>query len=271
MGLLRKLSKGLIGAHGGAPRGKEGARAYAIGDIHGRLDLLDRLLERIEADAAARPRRRNFIIFLGDLVDRGPDSAGVVERLRTYRPGFATPIFLAGNHEEVLLRLLAGDRDILASWLKFGGAECAQSYGLDPDAFRRLEEDAALQLLQAKVPRAHAEFLASFADTFRFGDYLFVHAGIRPGIAVEEQNRFDLRWIREPFLSDVKEHGVVVVHGHTIVGRVEERPNRIAIDTGAYHSGVLTALAVEDERRWYLATDRSDAARTPASLHDATA
>ncbi len=271
MGLLRKISQGLIGTHGGAPRGKAGARAYAIGDIHGRLDLLDRLLERIEADIAGRPRRRNFIVFLGDLVDRGPDSAGVVERLRRYRPDFATPIFLAGNHEEVLLRLLAGDKDILASWLKFGGAECAQSYGLDPDSFRRLEEEAALQLLQAKVPRAHAEFLASFADTFRFGDYLFVHAGIRPGVAVEEQDRFDLRWIREPFLSDAKEHGFVVVHGHTIVGRVEERPNRIAIDTGAYHSGILTALAVEDERRWFLATERSEAAQAPASLRNAAA
>jgi serine/threonine protein phosphatase 1 len=265
------LSQGLIGTHGGMPRGKAGARAYAIGDIHGRLDLLDRLLERIEADIAARPRRRNFIVFLGDLVDRGPDSAGVVERLRTYRPSFASPVFLAGNHEEVLLRLLAQEKGILTSWLKFGGSECAQSYGLDPDSFKRLEEEAALQLLQAKVPRTHAEFLASFADTFRFGDYLFVHAGIRPGVAVEEQDRFDLRWIREPFLSDAKEHGFIVVHGHTIVGRVEERPNRIAIDTGAYHSGVLTALAVEDERRWYLATDAADAARMPSSLRNAAA
>jgi serine/threonine protein phosphatase 1 len=271
MGLLRKLSQGLIGAQGGAPRGKAGARAYAIGDIHGRLDLLDRLLERIEADIAVRPRRRNFVVFLGDLIDRGPDSAGVVERLRTYRPASATPIFLAGNHEEVLLRLLAGDKDILASWLKFGGAECAESYGLNPDALKRVEEEAALQLLQAKVPRAHAEFLASFADTFRFGDYLFVHAGIRPGIAVEDQDRLDLRWIREPFLSDAKEHGFIVVHGHTIVGRVEERPNRIAIDTGAYHSGVLTALAVEDERRWYLATDRKDAAQSRSGLRSAAA
>jgi serine/threonine protein phosphatase 1 len=253
MSFLRRLSRGLTGSDG-RPVGSPGARAYAIGDIHGRLDLLDGLLARIEADIAERRSKRNFIIFLGDLIDRGPESAGVVERLRTFRPSWAKPIFLAGNHEEVLLSMLAGEKGILPSWLKFGGVECARSYGIDPTALKRLDEEAALQLLQAKVPRAHREFLEGFADTFRFGDYLFVHAGIRPGIAIEDQARFDLRWIREPFLTDAKDHGFVVVHGHTIVGRVEERPNRIAIDTGAYHSGVLTALVVEDDKRRYLAT-----------------
>lgn len=258
MRFLSRLSRGLTGADARAPQGKAGARAYAIGDIHGRLDLLDLLLRKIEEDIAERPPARNFIVFLGDLVDRGPDSAGVVERLRTYRPDRAQTIFLAGNHEEVLLRMLAGETKILPSWLKFGGAECAQSYGLEADSLRLLDEEAALQLLRARIPPEHAAFLESFADTFRFGDYLFVHAGIRPGVGIEAQDRHDLRWIREPFLSDAKEHGVMVVHGHTIVGRVEERPNRIAIDTGAYHSGVLTALAVEDDRRWYLATSRDE-------------
>src|SRR5688500_7981441 len=255
MNFLRTLSRGLTGNDRSRPAGKAGARAYAIGDIHGRLDLLDQLLERIEADIARRRHRKTFIIFLGDLIDRGPDSAGVVERLRSWRPHFARPVFLAGNHEEVLTRMLAGEKGILPSWLKFGGAQCAQSYGLDPNALRVIEEEAALQLLRARIPRAHVEFLESFADTFTFGDYLFVHAGIRPGVALEEQDRHDLRWIREPFLSDAKAHGPMVVHGHTIVERVEERPNRIAIDTGAYHSGVLTALAVEDDRRWFLAAD----------------
>jgi serine/threonine protein phosphatase 1 len=259
MSILRRLSRGLAGGGSGYPAGPAGARAYAVGDIHGRLDLLDMLLGRIEADIAARPPKRAFIIFLGDLIDRGPDSAAVVERLLHYRPRGARPIFLAGNHEEVLLRMLAGEHGILPSWLKFGGVECARSYGIDPDALKRLDEEAALQLLQAKVPRAHRDFLDGFADTFRFGDYLFVHAGIRPGVAIEEQDRFDLRWIREPFLTDAKDHGFIVVHGHTIVGRVEERPNRIAIDTGAYHSGVLTALVVEDDKRGYLSTGRERA------------
>jgi serine/threonine protein phosphatase 1 len=254
MSLLKKLSRAFTPNDKHGARGKDGCRAYAVGDIHGRLDLLERLLTRIEQDIAARPKARTFIIFLGDYIDRGPKSAGVIERLRTYRPAHATPIFLSGNHEEVLLKILAGERGIFASWLKFGGAECAESYGMDVAALRQLDEISALALVRAKVPRAHREFLEHCADTFRFGDYLFVHAGIRPGIPVEEQDRADLRWIRDPFLSDAKDHGFVVVHGHTIVERVEERTNRIAIDTGAYHSGILTCLAIEEAERWYLTT-----------------
>ena len=258
MKLLRKL--GLLGTDKSLPKGKEGCRAYAVGDIHGRLDLLNLLLDTIERDMAARERRRTFIIFLGDLIDRGPDSAGVVERLRTYRNPDAKLIFLGGNHEEVLLNILGGQRGVLPSWLKFGGLECAASYGIDPEELRAMHEELAIELVRSKVPTAHRDFLESFGDTFSFGDYLFVHAGIRPGVAVDEQSRKDLRWIRDPFLSDIKEHGFVVVHGHTIVERVEERPNRIAIDTGAYHSGVLTALAVEDDRRWFLTGAESEEA-----------
>ncbi|HEX9954221.1 MAG TPA: metallophosphoesterase family protein [Allosphingosinicella sp.] len=254
MTFLGKLARLVAGNEGRAPRGKPGARAYAVGDIHGRLDLLDEILAKIEADIEGRPPADNFIIFLGDLIDRGPDSAGVVERLRTYKPPFARTVFLAGNHEEVLLRVLDGEEELLGNWMRFGGAECMQSYGIDPEALRYSEEEQGLALLWARMPAAHREFLESFGDTFRFGDYLFVHAGIRPGIGLDHQDRHDLRWIREPFLSDAKEHGFMVVHGHTIVPQVEERPNRIAIDTGAYHSGVLTALAVEDGTRWYLAT-----------------
>ena len=252
MSFFKRFSKGLVAGEKGTARAKEGCRAYAVGDIHGRLDLLNILIDRIERDIASRPKSRIFIIFLGDLIDRGPESAGVVERLRTYKPDYATVIFLGGNHEEVLLRILNGDRGILPSWMKFGGAECAESYGMDPAALKRLDEESALRLVKAKVPRSHREFLESFADTFRFGDYLFVHAGIRPGVALDEQDRSDLRWIREPFLADAKEHGFVVVHGHTISEKVEERRNRIGIDTGAYHSGVLTALAVEKDQRWYI-------------------
>jgi serine/threonine protein phosphatase 1 len=264
MSLLRKLTGGLIGTDNGRPRGAKGARAYAVGDIHGRLDLLERILALIERDIASRPPRKNYVVFLGDLIDRGPESAGVVERLRGWRPSFARPVFLAGNHEEVLLRIVGGDASVVADWLRFGGAECAASYGIDVDFLRRAEDCEAQRRVRESIPRAHVEFIESFADTFRFGDYLFVHAGIRPGVAVEDQARPDLRWIREPFLSDAKEHGVVVVHGHTIVAEVDERPNRIAIDTGAYQSGVLTALAIEDGERWRLATERESRARRAA-------
>ena len=225
------------------------------------------MLARIEEDIAGRAAARNFIVFLGDLIDRGPDSAGVLERLRTYRHEGASTIFLCGNHEEVVLRVLAGEGGILSSWIKFGGAECAQSYGIDITALDRGDERSALEAIRAKVPQSHREFLESFADTFRFGDYIFVHAGIRPGIPIEEQEPTDLRWIRDPFLSDDKEHGFVVVHGHTIVPAVEERRNRIGIDTGAYRSGILTALAIEEDRRWYISTAGSHTGAGGAPEH----
>jgi len=236
------------------PHGPDGYRAYAVGDIHGRLDLLDELLAKIEADAAGRRAAQNVVVFLGDLIDRGPQSAQVIERLRTWKPHDATTIFLCGNHEEVLLRVLAGEPTILADWLKFGGVECLASYGLSATELDDQGEPAALAAVKAAIPAEHQSFLASFADTFRFGDYLFVHAGIRPGRELIAQEQKDLRWIRHPFLDDATDHGFVVVHGHTITEAIEERANRIGIDTGAYRSGILTAMAIEGGQRWYLDT-----------------
>lgn len=259
MSFFKSLSRSLFKSDVPPPRGKEGARAYAVGDVHGRLDLLETLLAKIDEDNAGRPPKKTYIVFLGDLIDRGPDSAGVVERLRNYRPDFATPVFLGGNHEEVLLRIVAGEHEIFGDWLSFGGAECVASYGLDPRSLGRKEPAAAARQLVEALPSGHVEFLESFADTFRFGDYLFVHAGIRPGVALAEQDQFDLRWIREPFLGEAEEHGMVIVHGHTIFPKVDERSNRIGIDTGAYRSGVLTAIGIEDEERWYLSTSAAPA------------
>jgi serine/threonine protein phosphatase 1 len=237
-----------------APHGPAGHRLYAIGDIHGRLDLLDRLLAEIEADIELRLQAKILIVFLGDLIDRGPQSAQVIERLRKWRPAGATKIFLLGNHEEVFLRVLAGEVGILHDWLRFGGAECLSSYGVSPAEIAKRSEVAALREIKAAVPAAHYDFLQEFADTFQFGDYLFVHAGIRPGSALAAQSKEDLRWIREPFLSDGSDHGFVVVHGHTISNQVDERPNRIGLDTGAYRTGILTAMAVEGGEHWFLDT-----------------
>ena len=237
-----------------SPRGAAGYRAYAVGDVHGRLDLLEEMLAKIEADIAARRPAQNLIVFLGDLIDRGPHSAEVIELLRTWRPTDASAVFLCGNHEEVLLRVLAGEPVILADWLRFGGTECLASYGLSPPALKKMGKAEALAAISAAIPAEHQAFLETFADTFRFGDYLFVHAGIRPGVGLAAQAKKDLRWIREPFLEDQTDHGFVVVHGHTISEGVEERANRIGIDTGAYRSGRLTALAIEGERRWFLET-----------------
>ena len=236
-----------------------GVRAYAVGDVHGRDDLLAELLARIEADIAARGRARNVIVFLGDLIDRGPASAQVIERLRGYRrPGIRT-VFLSGNHEEVLLRLLAGDCGLLSDWLQFGGAECVASYGLQASRLKRMRPGDAVERLRQAIPREHRQFLEAMADTFSAGSYLFVHAGVRPGIALEEQAQTDLRWIRQPFLGHEGDHGFVVVHGHTISEEVEIRPNRIGLDTGAYRSGVLSAVGIEGAERWVLQSLSSEA------------
>jgi len=236
------------------PAGAPGYRAYAVGDVHGRLDLLEELLAKIHADLQHHPSRKTLLVFVGDLIDRGPKSAQVIERLRTYKRQWIRPFFLLGNHEEVLLRILGGDAELITKWRWFGGAECLQSYGLDPEQFSQISDQLALELVREAIPKEHVQFLESFVDSCRFGDYLFVHAGIRPGVELEDQRQSDLRWIREPFLLDETDHGFVVVHGHTISSEVEERANRIGIDTGAYRTNVLTALAIEGTERWLMAT-----------------
>jgi serine/threonine protein phosphatase 1 len=231
----------------------EGARIYAIGDIHGRRDLLDRLLAQIDEDDAGRPPARTELIFLGDLVDRGPDSAGVVERLMALRA--LRPVrYLMGNHEEVLLRALEGDLRALRFLVRIGGRETLLSYGISADEYRELDYDELLVLLQQKVPTEHVAFLSAFENMIEVGDYLFVHAGLRPGVALEEQKTSDLCWIREDFLSHRDSFGKMVVHGHSITEEIDERPNRIGIDTGAFASGRLTAIGLEGDRRWYLST-----------------
>jgi serine/threonine protein phosphatase 1 len=218
------------------------------------LDLLEDLLAKIHAEIQHHPSDKTLLVFLGDLIDRGPKSAEVIERLRTYHREGIRPVFILGNHEEVLLRIVGGDTDLIQKWLWFGGAECLRSYGVDPKEIAGLGHDDALAAVRSAVPKDHIEFLQGFVDSCRFGDYLFVHAGIRPGVPLEFQSQEDMRWIREPFLLDESDHGLVVVHGHTICDEVEERPNRVGIDTGAYRSGILTALAIEEENRWFLNT-----------------
>lgn len=241
--------------------GPRGHRAYAVGDVHGRLDLLEELLARIEADSADAPKSAS-LIFLGDLVDRGPASAEVVERLRTLSlPGIRSH-FIAGNHEEVMLRVIAGDADLLPQWLKFGGVETLASYGVDAADLQGGGPQVLARIRRA-IPSDHVAFLEGFDDSVSFGDYLFVHAGVRPGVDLSQQSQDDLRWIREPFISDQRDHGFVVVHGHTIRNSVEVLPNRIGIDTGAYATGVLTALVVDEDRRWLLQTGQGSSERVP--------
>jgi len=202
-------------------------------------------------------------VFVGDLIDRGPSSAHVIERLRTYQREGIQPVFILGNHEEVLLRILRGESQLITKWRWFGGSECLQSYGVEPEQLAHLGDDEALAVVRGAIPKNHIQFLESFVDSCRFGDYLFVHAGIRPGIDLDQQTQSDLRWIREPFLRDESDHGFVVVHGHTISPEVQDHPNRIGIDTGAYRTGVLTALAIEGHDRWLIDTRPNAQNETP--------
>ena len=156
----------------------------------------------------------------------------------------------------MLLRILNGDGNLVADWLRFGGAQCAASYGLDAAQLDEMPPDQAVAAIRSAIPPEHQSFLSSFADTFRAGDYLFVHAGIRPGVPLAQQAQADLRWIREPFLDHPGRHEAMVVHGHTIRPEVDEGPGRIGIDTGAYLHGVLTAIALERDQRWFLQARR---------------
>ncbi|MEO5866057.1 MAG: metallophosphoesterase family protein [Sphingomonas sp.] len=231
-----------------------GIRIYAIGDIHGRLDLLDKLLVRIEQDDLARGQSATQLIFLGDLVDRGPDSAGVVERLRRLAETNVNMRFLLGNHEETFLRAIEGNTKALKFFCRYGGRETILSYGIPPDEYDRLDYDDLAARLAPLVPSSHRDFLGRFEDLITIGDYAFVHAGVRPDMPFDSQTVHDLRWIREPFLGHRGMLDKVVVHGHTISEQVEILPHRIGIDTGAYMSGVLSALGLERDDRWILST-----------------
>ncbi|MCA1654769.1 MAG: metallophosphoesterase [Sphingomonadales bacterium] len=250
--IFRRLKSRPSGGERALPCIPAGLRAYAIGDIHGRLDLLDRMLAAIHEDLAGREPAENHLLILGDLIDRGPDSRGVVERLSHYHCRNVRLVVLSGNHEEVLLRLLQGEFGLLDDWLTFGGAETVQSYGLDPDELHDIGGRAAIARIRGAIPEDHRHFLEAAVDTVKIGDYLFVHAGIRPAVHLSMQLQKDLRWIRQPFLDDDTDHGFVVVHGHTISREVVERPNRIGLDTGAYASGRLSALGLEAGERWFL-------------------
>lgn len=231
-----------------------GQRIYAIGDIHGRLDLLDALLAMIEADDAARPGSDTQIIFLGDLIDRGPSSAQVIERALRFSESGRNCRFLLGNHEEVFLKALGGDLKALAFFTRIGGRETIASYGISDQAYRDCEYPELLEMLRAHVPAEHVAFLEAFEDLIVVGDYAFVHAGIRPGETLASQRPSDLRWIRENFLEHRGALEKVIVHGHTITEEVELREHRIGLDTGAYASGKLTAMGFEGDERWVLNT-----------------
>ncbi|WP_040500451.1 metallophosphoesterase family protein [Henriciella marina] len=261
--MLRFLSKTVdksVDTH--RPSAPAGKRAYAIGDVHGRLDLLNDLLAQIEDDIAGRRPKQTHIIFLGDLIDRGPHSRHVVERLIDYAPSNASCHFLMGNHEEVLVRGLRGEPHLLDGWIQHGGDTTAESYGVDAAYLRSQGDDALEHALLSAIPESHIRFMAGFLDSIQFGDYLLVHAGIRPGTPLDDQSPSDMRWIRKEFLESTRQHGSMIVHGHSVEEKIMPRSNRIGLDTGAYRTGILSAVRLEGDQADFIQSREHCAART---------
>ncbi len=233
-------------------------RVYAIGDIHGRADLLRQMHQMILEDVSRnRASLRNLIIHLGDYVDRGLQSREVIELLMGFSfPGFQS-ICLKGNHEDLFLRFLE-EPGIGPSWFELGGDATVYSYGVrisqgipPEERFAHIREE-----LRKAVPKLHLEFLSSLQLTYEAGDYFFVHAGIRPGRSLHEQSPDDLIWIRDEFTDSRANHGKIVVHGHSIAYQPEIRENRIGVDTGAYATNSLTCLVLEKDTKRFLSTTR---------------
>ncbi len=230
-------------------------RLYAVGDIHGRIDLLNRLLAMIEADATAHPHKEKKLIFLGDYVDRGIDSRAVIERLTQ---GFAeglTPIFLRGNHDDMMMDYLKGRMAVAPAWLNLGGVATLASYGLHAFAgHAKSETKEFAKTFAEKVPEHHRAFLDNTVYHVSYGDYYFVHAGVKPGVKLDKQKPEDQMWIRGEFLFSTQDFGKMIVHGHTIKPEPEVKPNRIGIDTGAFATGRLTCLILDGTERKFEAT-----------------
>ena len=226
------------------PQLPEGIRIYAIGDIHGRADLLKEMFDVIDRDLGQNPVSRPIEVYHGDYIDRGPNSAQTLDLLIERRRG-RTTVFLKGNHEAYFLEVLS-DATRLEDWQEFGGLETMLSYGVQPMLNANAAEQLELvRLLNDALPEEHLDFLCSLQPSFVCGDYFFVHAGVRPGIPLSQQQEADLLWIRNEFLDSDANFGKFVVHGHTPVRQPDRRTNRINIDTGAYATGNLTLLRIE--------------------------
>lgn len=225
----------------------DGTRYYVIGDVHGRRDLFDALIAAVERDDRESVPADTTVVLLGDLVDRGPDSAGVVGRAIEWQDR-RNVVLLAGNHEEMFLDSFETE-GVLRHFLRHGGRQTLLSYGLPREEYDAATVEEIQALMPRIVPQSHRDFLSGASNHLVAGDYLFVHAGIFPDIPLAEQQEHHLRWIREPFLDHSDRHEYMVVHGHTITEDVDLRTNRLGIDTGAYRTGRLTALVLEGEQR----------------------
>lgn len=208
--------------------------------------MLDELLEQIDADIALRPTVRPFSVFLGDYIDRGPSSRETIDRLIKYGATHES-VFLKGNHELIAIRCLT-DPNVFDQWMRLGGLETLKSYGAAPKGLANGKQIAELQsAFHHALPRAHLRFFRNLQSSFACGDFFFAHAGVKPNVDLSQQQERDLLWIRGEFLSSNEDFGKIVVHGHTPIGEIEVASNRINIDTGAFATGRLTSLVIEDE------------------------
>lgn len=237
-----------------------GRRIYAIGDIHGRDDLLHEMHRLIAEDAGSRGWANNILIYLGDYIDRAPGSREVLALAMGDQPQGFAKVCLRGNHEAAMLDFLANPENG-GGWIAMGGDAALQSFGVAPPSEFAAPETlawAAAEMALA-LTQAEREFLQNLKYRHREGGYFFAHAGIRPGVELGAQEEDDLIWIRAPFLQSAADHGAVIVHGHSVRREVEIRPNRIGIDTGAYYTNRLTCLVLEANKRWLLQTGASAA------------
>jgi serine/threonine protein phosphatase 1 len=229
-------------------------RPYVVGDIHGCSALLDQMVDLISRDLEANPARDSVTVTIGDYIDRGPDSRGVLDRL--VRNPFPTPfVALKGNHE-ALFETFLSDPSVAEAWRRLGGLETLHSYRIPVTQMMRGKNyEQASKALRNAVPEEHLRFLESLRTSMTVGRYFLCHAGVRPGIPLDRQSDQDLLWIRDPFLNSKADFGKVIVHGHTPTERPEVLPNRINIDTGAFATGRLTCVVLEESKPRFLSTE----------------
>ena len=239
------------------PATADGERIYAIGDIHGRLDLLQALMQRVELDVRSRGECSTRVVLLGDLIDRGPYSRQLLELAQSSGRDSDRVIILLGNHEELLLESAYGNAAAQRAWLQQGGEATLRSYGVESSDLEALSAEEVADAICRVVGDHTLAWLDSLPLWFESGDYFFCHAGIRPGVPLQRQRRQDLLWIRKKFLASKKYHGAVIVHGHSETDQLVFDPNHINVDTAAYRTGVLSAVGLEGTAQWSIATDEA--------------
>jgi serine/threonine protein phosphatase 1 len=231
-----------------------------IGDVHGRYDLLRQLMRQIEQHSRSRKDAEKLhVLLLGDIVDRGPESAQALHYLHDWTKQARGQHMLLGNHEDMMLRTYRGDARTFRAWMRVGGRETLASFGLHIGRDDDLYDPRILRAVRDSLPHDLMTFIGTWPLTARSGDYFFCHAGVKPRVPLDRQSKQDLIWIRDEFLADESDHGAVIVHGHSISPSIDRQHNRIGIDTGAYHTGILTAAYFEDDQTDFIATEQVSA------------